>query len=278
MAEDFEATQPLEYLRKFLKNDVRPDGRELGESRSIIVNIGYISSADGSALVKTGDTAVICGIKVELAIPKCEEPDQGFIVPNLELSTLCSPNFRPGPPGDQAQRTSQMLFDIVKNSKCLDLKELCITPGKLVWVLYCDMICLDYDGNVLDVALLSLMAALYNCQLPKVTVDEDSLEISVDFDSRQPLNIHSHPVATTFSLMDGNILLMDPCIGEENLSDGTITICTCDQKLCGVFKPGGAKISDEKLFQCISRAEEQGAKVQCLLQKALKSKTDNKTE
>ncbi|GAB1606014.1 exosome complex component RRP43-like [Argonauta hians] len=277
MADDFKDAQPLQYYKEFLENDIRPDGRELGESRSVIVNIGYITSADGSALVKTGDTTVICGIKAELAAPKCEEPDRGFIVPNLELSTLCSPNFRPGPPGDQAQRTSQMLYDIVKSSQCLDVKDLCITPGKLAWVLYCDMICLNYDGNVLDVALLSLMAALYNCQLPKVTVDEDTLEISVDFETREPLKLLSHPVATTFCVLDSNILLMDPCDIEETLSDGTITVCTCNQKLCGVFKPGGAKMSDEKLFQCIGRAFEQGSKVQSLLQKALNSSMHNKT-
>ncbi|KAI2569162.1 exosome component 8, partial [Homo sapiens] len=31
-----------------------------------------------------------------------------------------------------------------------------------VWVLYCDLICLDYDGNILDACTFALLAALKN--------------------------------------------------------------------------------------------------------------------
>lgn len=268
MADDFKIAQPLQYYRKFLEKDVRPDGRELGESRSVVINIGYINSAEGSALVKTGNTAVICGIKAELAEPKTEEPKMGYIVPNLELSTLCSPQFRSGPPGEQAQICSQMLLNAIQNSKCLELTDLCIIPQKLVWVLYCDLICLDYDGNVMDSALLALVAALSNCMLPTVNVDEDSLEITTDFSKRVPLKLLAHPVATTFSIFDDDILLLDPCKDEEVLSSGSITVVTTGDKLCGVHKPGGAKVCAEKLQQCIERAVEQTSTMQSLLKKA----------
>ena len=33
---------------------------------------------------------------------------------------------------------------------------------QLVWVLYIDMMCLDYDGNLTDACLTAMMAALYN--------------------------------------------------------------------------------------------------------------------
>ena len=33
---------------------------------------------------------------------------------------------------------------------------------QLVWTLYCDIVCLDYDGNVTDACVLSLLAALNN--------------------------------------------------------------------------------------------------------------------
>ena len=32
--------------------------------------------------------------------------------------------------------------------------------GKFVWVLYCDLMCLDYDGNINDACSLALLAAL----------------------------------------------------------------------------------------------------------------------
>lgn len=33
---------------------------------------------------------------------------------------------------------------------------------QLVWTLYCDIVCLDYGGNVTDACVLSLLAALNN--------------------------------------------------------------------------------------------------------------------
>jgi exosome complex RNA-binding protein Rrp42 (RNase PH superfamily) len=84
-------------------------------------------------------------------------------VPNIEFSPVCSPKYRPGAPGEDAQVTSQALFDIITNSKCIDLKELCIVKEKLAWVLYCDLVCLDHDGSVLDAAVIALIVALKTC-------------------------------------------------------------------------------------------------------------------
>jgi exosome complex component RRP43 len=54
---------PTKYYRDYLEHNIRPDGRELDHYRPIIVNLGSISTADGSALAKVGKTTVVCGIK-----------------------------------------------------------------------------------------------------------------------------------------------------------------------------------------------------------------------
>lgn len=100
----------------------------------------------------------------ELAQPKATAPEQGFIVPNIELPPLCSPKFRPGAPSEEAQVLANIISDVITNSGCVDLKDLCIVKEKLVWVLYCDMYCLDYDGCVLDAAIMALIAALQSCK------------------------------------------------------------------------------------------------------------------
>ena len=41
-----------------------------------------------------------------------------------------------------------------------DLEQLCIQAGKAVWVIYADLICINYDGNVLDCAYMALSGAL----------------------------------------------------------------------------------------------------------------------
>ena len=39
-----------------------------------------------------------------------------------------------------------------------------------MWVLYCDLLCLDYDGNVTDACVLALLAALKNSKFSPIFV------------------------------------------------------------------------------------------------------------
>nr|XP_032661808.1 exosome complex component RRP43 isoform X3 [Chelonoidis abingdonii] len=130
MAAGFKTVEPLEYYRRFLKENCRPDGRELGEFRTTTVNVGSITTADGSALVKLGNTTVICGIKAEFAEPPAESNNKGYIVPNVDLPPLCSSRFRPGPPGEEAQAASQFIADVIENSEIIMKEDLCIAHGK----------------------------------------------------------------------------------------------------------------------------------------------------
>ncbi|KAH0628671.1 hypothetical protein JD844_010083, partial [Phrynosoma platyrhinos] len=123
---------------------------------------GSITTADGSALVKLGNTTVVCGIKAEFAAPHADSSNKGYIVPNVDLPPLCSSRFRPGPPGEEAQAASQFIADVIENSQVVLKEDLCIVDGKIVWVLYCDIICLDYDGNLLDACICAFLAALRN--------------------------------------------------------------------------------------------------------------------
>jgi exosome complex RNA-binding protein Rrp42 (RNase PH superfamily) len=52
--------------------------------------------------------------------------------------------------------------EIVSRSGIIPLESLCIQPGKAVWVLYIDAICINYDGNAFDATLLAVQAALNN--------------------------------------------------------------------------------------------------------------------
>lgn len=60
----FRSLHPTKYYRDYLAHDVRPDGREISNFRPVIVNIGSITTADGSAIAKVGKTSVVCGIKL----------------------------------------------------------------------------------------------------------------------------------------------------------------------------------------------------------------------
>ncbi|XP_059207428.1 exosome complex component RRP43 [Centropristis striata] len=272
MAAGFKIAEPLEYHRSFLKENCRPDGRELSEFRTTTLNIGSISTADGSALVKVGNTTVICGIKAELTNPSVDAPGKGYIVPNVDLPPLCSSRFRPGPPGEQAQAASQFVADVIESSEVVKTEDLCIERGKLCWVLYCDMMCLDYDGNLLDACIIALLAALQNTKLPEVTINTETSAPEVNLEKKQGLNIHKHPVGASFCVFDDSILIVDPTAEEETLSTAQLTLVTDEEdRLCIVHKPGGTPLSGEKLQEVISRATTRQREIQKLIDKVVHS-------
>jgi len=255
MANDFKTAQPLEYFKHFLKENVRPDGRELLEFRKTLLNIGTVSTAYGSAVLKLGHTMVSCGITAELAEPSADHPNIGYFVPNVELPPLCSPEFRPGPPDEKAQILSQLVLDIVNNSGMLNLEDLCIEEKKLSWVIYADIVCMSHDGNLLDAVLTVLYAALQNAQLPLIQINEENKEAEHIPNSTFKLKLLSTPVSTTISLFDQNILFVDPSHDEEDLANGTITIVVGSNKeLYSVYKPGGCAVNDEIIKKCMEAA------------------------
>ena len=92
MSLEFRTLQPEEFYRQHIEAGVRPDGRQLGERRAMAVSAGNISTADGSAIVRQGGTTVVCGVRAELAPPRPEEPDRGYLVSQIltyRVNILC---------------------------------------------------------------------------------------------------------------------------------------------------------------------------------------------
>jgi exosome complex component RRP43 len=96
-ASTFQRLHPRAYLERFLAEDIRPDGRDPKGWRNVNVNvgeesvfrptdsfedataIGSITTAEGSALVRVGNTTIVCGIKAEIAEPELDRPAHGFL-------------------------------------------------------------------------------------------------------------------------------------------------------------------------------------------------------
>jgi exosome complex component RRP43 len=129
--------------------------------------------------------------------------NEGYVVPNFELSPVSSPNVHPGPPSEQEQVISQFLSDLVNKSSFINLESLCIEVGKLAWVLYCDLVCLDSDGSLTDASVVALLAALASMRLPGSRVNEDTGLGEVTDTEEVRLHLNGFPVATTFGLFDG---------------------------------------------------------------------------
>ncbi|XP_053688386.1 exosome complex component RRP43-like [Sabethes cyaneus] len=268
----YKKIHPVKYYKDHIENNIRPDGREIGDLRPLAINFDSIKTADGSAIVKIGNTTVVCGIKAELAPPKATEPESGFLIPNIEISPLSSPKYRPGPPCEEAQVYTCSLADAILNSGCVNLKDLCITKEKLAWALYCDLICLDHDGCVFDASVVALVAALHTVKLPQLQHNADTDEREVlEGEDRVSLRLSSIPVTTSFAVFCGTIIA-DPTAEEEALATSTITITICDSTLSYINKSGGDPLEQQLLDQCIENAMKREKSVRSLIRKMMKSK------
>lgn len=178
-AQTFKRLHPHAYLDRFLLEGYRPDGRSLPTSssssvdswRDVTVNVGSVSTASGSALVRLGETTIVCGVKAEIFEPDLYSPEEGCIgmsccgreggkedrrmskrgrtttrrgafaltvtdclpvfapsVPNVDLPALCSPKFKPGPPGNEAQILTDRLHRIL--SECVFVSVLRALTGR----------------------------------------------------------------------------------------------------------------------------------------------------
>lgn len=181
------------------------------------------------------------------------------------MTKLCSPKHRAIGVSIDSQILNQTLFNIIHNSACVDLSELCISKGKLAWVLYCDLVCLDDDGSVLDVAVLAMISAFKSLQLPKINYDSDTKVIKADNQVKSRLNLKCLPVATTFITFEQKYVLADPTADEESIADTSITLATCDGEISYVLQPGGNPIEPKQFDSLVKQANRREKYIKSLL-------------
>ncbi|XP_008546920.1 exosome complex component RRP43 [Microplitis demolitor] len=269
MASLYQTLYPMKFLRDYLTQEIRPDGREFLNYRPVNVNVSSITKADASAIYKIGNTKVVCGIKAELAEPKSETPDCGYLIPNVGLTPLCSSKYRPGPPSENAQTATKIIDDILNHSQAIDLRELCICKNKLAWVLYCDLECIDCDGSLIDACIGALMAALSTLTLPEINYNPEAKTTVVHPSNRHQLTLKCLLSSNTFAIYDDELILADPTEEEEALSLSRITIVINENGICFVHKPGGRPISQQLLMLCIDQSKKRSEKICNLIKTAV---------
>ncbi|KAF4635901.1 hypothetical protein G7Y89_g2196 [Cudoniella acicularis] len=145
--ETFAKLSPHPYLLAHLRPTTnspskRANGRQTAQFRTPHINNGSLTHAEGSAVVRIGDTTVVCGIRGEILLAsnvpnyRVEQGGEGregyneakeldLLVPNIELATGCSPQFLPGqPPSTLAQSLSTRVYSLLHSSGLVDSKDL----------------------------------------------------------------------------------------------------------------------------------------------------------
>ncbi len=228
-----------EHILKVLQSGIRLDGRKLEEYRDVEVTCGVSKTAEGSALVKIGETEVIAGAKLSVEKPFPDTPEEGIIMVNAELLPLSSPRFESGPPGIEAVELARVVDRGLRESKALDLKKLCIKKGEKVWGVSVDICTLNDAGNLLDAAGLATIAALQDTVFPSY----DGTDVDYDTKTEEKLPLSKTPIPVTV-LKIGEYFIVDALQEEMESVDARLTVTTTgDGTICSLQKGGDAAIT-----------------------------------
>jgi exosome complex component RRP42 len=233
-------------IAQLISKGKRLDGRELTSYREIQVESGLIERAEGSARVRLGKTEVLVGIKIDVGEPFPDTPNEGVLTVNAELVPLASPTFEPGPPDENSIELARVVDRGIRESKAIVVEELCVEPGKKVFIVFVDIYVLNYDGNLIDASTLAALAALLNTKMSNYEIKEGEIKIKPGY---KPLPIRNYPVEVTFAKMTDK-LIVDPSLEEEQVMDARLTIAIeKDGKICAIQKGGYGYFTVEQLFE-----------------------------
>lgn len=239
---------------------IRPNGRQLLEHRKPLIHVGSLNHTNGSAIVRQGGTAALCGIRAEILnvddIPNWR-PDRyqrqskqadrndgnvieelGLLVPNVELRTGCTwDNLPDRPMSDAAQTLSSKLMTSLLATGVIDLEKLVIRskqeepdlpgddedPIKAFWTLYIDVLLISLDGNPFDAVWTACMAALRNTTVPRAEWEEEYQMVMCDENIAAAVSLYSGipPMHSTYVVFKSNMRNTDIVNKEGKLARRT---------------------------------------------------------
>lgn len=250
------------HIIKALEAGVRIDGRKADEFRPITIKLGVSSTAEGSAEVVAGETKVIAGVKMGLGSPYPDTPDSGVLMVNVELTPLANPEFESGPPSIMSIETARVIDRGIRESHAFNTKSLCVTKGEKVWMVQCDIVPINFDGNLLDIGGLATLAALLNARYPEVGEDGKA---DYHKKSKKTLSLERYPLPITVGKI-GTYLLVDPTQEEEKALDARVTITVLeDGNICAMQKGLSAPITKDEFKRMVELAQTKSADLRKML-------------
>ena len=245
-------------VAQLISGGKRLDGRELTDYREVKVESGFIERAEGSARVRLGKTEVLVGVKIETGAPFPDTPNEGVLTVSAELVPLASPSFEPGPPDENSIELARVVDRGIRESKAIAVEELCIEPGKKVFIIFVDVYVLNHDGNLIDASSLAALAALLNTKMFNYEIKDGEVKIKPGY---KPLSIRNYPIAVTVAKINDK-LVVDPWLEEEQVMDARLTMTIeKDGNICAIQKGGYGYFTPDQVIEASKivrqKAEEQ---------------------
>lgn len=243
------------YLADLLEKGNRTDGRGFWERRQIQVTPNVIKKAEGSAMVKWGESVVLAGVKTQLGAPFPDTPNDGVITVNIELSPISSPTHESGPPGPDAIEIARVVDRGIRESNVIPMQDpkLCVIPGKKVWILFIDIYILDDGGNLLDASALAAISALANTRLNKVLVDEETEEVTL-LDETEPLPRNGSVASLTYAKIN-DFIVYDPNLIEDRGKNARFSFAITEKGMvCSMQKGESGVFLEEEILEILDKA------------------------
>ena len=251
-----------DHIISLFKSDIRLDGRKFTDYRKPIkVDVNVIKTAEGSARVIIGKTDIIIGVKAEVMEPYPDTPDEGSIMVGAELLPLSNPDFELGPPGIEAIELARIVDRGIRESKCIDFKELCIKKGEKAWTLVIDICTINDAGNLFDASALAALAAIKTMKFPKYEDDKVDYKVKTD----RGVKLKELPISVTV-IKIGDKFIVDPDSDEEKVIDARLTVASLsDGTLCALQKGGDYPLMAEDIDKMIDIGVEKGKELRKLI-------------
>jgi exosome complex component RRP42 len=257
MSKDVMADLKRDHVTKLLSRGMRVDGRKFDELRPLVIEKGFIRSAEGSARVRLGDTDVVVGVKLMVGQPFADTPNKGVLTTNAELIPLASETFESGPPDRESIEVARVIDRGIREGQAVDMEKLCIEPEKEVWIMFVDVHTIDYDGNLFDAGNIAAMAALKNAVVPSERAGKGP---------DTPLPVNHEPISVTAVKIAGHILV-DPTYDEEIVAEARLTVATNEKgDLCAMQKGGEGSFTQDEVLKVVELSKRIGAEIRSKIQ------------
>ena len=192
------------------KGFVRRDGRRADALRPMSIEPGYLKFATGSALVRAGDTVLVCSAMVEESVPDfLNGRDSGWVTAEYAMLPASTPDRKERKPDGRSQEIRRLIGRALRGA--VDLKKL----GKRTIWLDCDV--LQADGGTRTLAVTGAWTAL---ALAVRRLREKGL-------------VQTDPIVRQVSAVSAGIVegryLLDLCYVEDSRAEVDMNVVMTDQ-------------------------------------------------
>ncbi len=246
-----------DYIVENVMKEKRMDSRKLDEYREIKIETCVSSMAEGSAKVTIGETVVIAGVKMTVAAPYPDTPEEGVMTTSAEYLPMGAPEFESGPPRENEIVLGRVVDRAIRESKCIDFKKLCIEPKEKVWMIFVDILVMNYDGNLFDACGLAAITALKDAKIPGLTDDG-----TLDHENMQgKLPLKGTPITVAVKCHKGKYILDATACEEDAMASQIIVGSNEDGTISSLQKSGTEGFTRKQIMDMLKLALDASKKI-----------------